>query len=446
LPTNSHQEDGVAKLNPFVPNSPVNPGMFVGRLREVERLERYLQHARAGEALHFMVTGERGIGKSSLLLYLKWLATGRIQIDDASCRFLVVDVDIDKNTTQLGLVKRIELGIRYSLDKSEPARAFLEKAWTFVRRMEAGGLRLRNGGEVKHDELLPDEFALSLAETAARITNPDPVPLLNAVHDGILILIDEADNSSTSLALGAFLKLLTERLQKHGCSRIAIGLAGLPRLRAVLAESHPSAPRAFQEVTLDRLSSAEVARVIDLCLSKAKDKYGVDVQIDAVAKSLLSGLSEGYPHFIQQFGYSAYEYDSDDRIDANDVTASAFGPGGALEAIGDNYYRDAFYGRIKEESYRQVLRIMADKLDEWITKKEIASRFKGKKSSLDNAIHALRERKIILTKEGSKGVYRLQHKGFALWIKIHGTTPEQLRLEGLRRGEGEGMGVTNQPK
>src|SRR5262245_55533430 len=125
----------MAKLNPFVPNSPVNPGMFVGRLREVQRLENYLHHARAGEAVHFMVTGERGIGKSSLLLYLKWLATGGMEIDGVTFRFLVVDVDVDRNTTQLGLVKRVELGIRHSLGQSEPARAFLEKAWTFFKRV-----------------------------------------------------------------------------------------------------------------------------------------------------------------------------------------------------------------------------------------------------------------------------------------------------------------------
>ena len=33
--------------------------------------------------------------------------------------------------------------------------------------------------------------------------------------------------------------------------------------------------------------------------------------------------------------------------------------GGALDLIGDRYYRDAFYNRISKESYRQVLRIMA---------------------------------------------------------------------------------------
>jgi hypothetical protein len=101
-----------------------------------------------------------------------------------------------------------------------------------------------------------------------------------------------------------------------------------------------------------------------------------------------------------------------------DVLLGAFGSRGALDVIGDRYYRDDFYNRIQKESYRQVLRIMADKLDGWVTKQEIRAKFKGNDSTLDNAIKALRDRHIILSKEGERGIYRLQHKGFALWIKL----------------------------
>jgi hypothetical protein len=95
-----------------------------------------------------------------------------------------------------------------------------------------------------------------------------------------------------------------------------------------------------------------------------------------------------------------------------------------MEQIGDRYYRDNFYNKIQQESYRQVLRIMADHLDSWVSKGAIREKFEGKTTTLDNALHALRERGIILSKEGEKGVYRLQHKGFALWIKLYTGDPE----------------------
>ncbi len=66
--------------------------------------------------------------------------------------------------------------------------------------------------------------------------------------------------------------------------------------------------------------------------------------IDDDARSLLVEISEGYPHFIQQFGYCAFAADSDGVIDRTDALQGAFGKRGGLEVIGDRYYRDDFYG------------------------------------------------------------------------------------------------------
>lgn len=69
---------------------------------------------------------------------------------------------------------------------------------------------------------------------------------------------------------------------------------------------------------------------------------------------------------------------------------------------------------------------MADHLDNWVSKGEIRAKFRGKTSILTNALHALRERGIILAKEGERGVYRLQHRAFALWIKFQKADPRTM--------------------
>lgn len=196
-------------------------------------------------------------------------------------------------------------------------------------------------------------------------------------------------------------------------------LAGLPSVRDVLRESHPSSFRLFDDLELERLVSNDVQTVIDMALIAANQQNNEATKIDDEARAMLVGLSEGYPHFIQQFGYSAFAFDSDGRITIDDVLSGATGPRGALETIGNRYYRDDFYNKIREESYRQVLRIMASRLDSWITKKEIKLSFTGSQTTLNNAIKALRDRKIIISKEGSHGIYRLQHKAFALWINLY---------------------------
>jgi hypothetical protein len=418
----------LARINPFKPFSPAPPGVFAGRLKELLRLEAHLLQTRAGQPTNFTITGERGIGKSSLLLYVKYLAIGDLTFSHDQLRFLVVDTDISASTSQLTLTKKIQLGIDRELGRREPLRKFASEAWAFIQRIKAGGVSLKSASASEPDETFFEEFADSLARVANRVCHAgDGASTDDAPYDGILILIDEADNAPPDLALGSFLKLLMERLQRRGCNKVMIGLAGLPSLRTVLSQSHPSAPRLFDEVRLERLGSQDISKVIDQCLGIARDRHGQTIEITAKARSHLISLSEGYPHFIQQFGYSAFAHDTDGAIDENDVLHGAFEKGGALHSIGDRYYRDDFYGKIQKESYRQVLRIMADNLDGWVKKAEIRKRFRGSDSQLNNALHALRDRKIILSKEGTRGVYRLQHKGFALWIKLFTVDPSELQ-------------------
>jgi hypothetical protein len=73
-----------------------------------------------------------------------------------------------------------------------------------------------------------------------------------------------------------------------------------------------------------------------------------------------------------------------------------------------------------------VLRIMAEYLDGSVARTKIKSKFKGKDTTLNNALEALPNRHIILSKEGAKGIYRRQHKGFAFWIQLF-ADPDCLR-------------------
>lgn len=268
-----------------------------------------------------------------------------------------------------------------------------------------------------------------------RVTQASDDDTFSTRYDGLLILIDEADNASPDLSLGSFSKMLLQRIQRQSCEKVMIGLAGLPELRQVLLESHPSSLRLFEELPLGRLSDSEVETVIDRCLARANEDSPEKVTITDDAKKALVSLAEGYPHFIQQFGYCAFALDDDGEITADDVFKSALGKRGGLEIIGDRYYRNDFYNKIQKESYRQVLRIMAEKDDGWIAKPEIKEKFQGKESTLDNAIQALRERHIILSQEGQRGVYRLQHRGFALWIKLYTADQTQLRQASLEHLE-----------
>ncbi|MGH9726002.1 MAG: ATP-binding protein, partial [Candidatus Acidiferrales bacterium] len=78
------------KTNPFKPDGIVAPGMFAGRLDEITAIERSLAQTKNGNPHHFLIQGERGIGKSSLFLYVQLIASGTIPLDNKTMRFLTI--------------------------------------------------------------------------------------------------------------------------------------------------------------------------------------------------------------------------------------------------------------------------------------------------------------------------------------------------------------------
>ena len=197
-------------------------------------------------------------------------------------------------------------------------------------------------------------------------------------------------------------------------------VAGLPETSEKLKNSHESSLRVFQPMKVKELQEQDRKYVIDRGIDHANKINEDKTEINDDAKEHISTLSEGYPHFIQQFAYCAFEKNKDLTIDIEDVILSAFVPGGAIDAIGSRYYESDFYDKIKSDEYRQVLAIMAKKMNSWIKKSEIRSEFTGNEAKLTNALQALTSRKIILKNPAKDGEYRLQQRGFALWIQLFG--------------------------
>jgi len=65
-----------------MPNQPAPIAIFAGRLDEIEALENGLYQTKMGYSSNYLITGERGIGKSSLLTYIKSIASGEVESPD----------------------------------------------------------------------------------------------------------------------------------------------------------------------------------------------------------------------------------------------------------------------------------------------------------------------------------------------------------------------------
>jgi len=399
----------MAKFNPFRPNHIVRPGMFAGRLDELEMIEQSLFQTKHGNPEHFLIEGERGIGKSSLLLYVDGLARGALlRENNERFRFLVVSVELQSTNTYEDIIRIIATDLRRAIAETDRIKELARKSWEFLKKWEVLGVSYTKN----ETKLEPYELLENLVNTIV-----DLMFEAGGEIDGILLLIDEADKPPAASDLGSFAKLLTERLTRRDCDRVLLGFAGLPNLIPKLRESHESSPRVFTTLSLDPLEVAERIDVVHRGLELAERESGVNTKISKEAEAMISNLSEGYPHFIQEFAHCAFDQDDDDYIDADDVSGGAYKENGALEQLGHKYFHVPYFDQIDSDDYRKVLQAMADHLDGFVPRKKILKSSGVKEATLNNALRALKERNIILPNERKPGEYRLPTKSFAVWIK-----------------------------
>ena len=413
----SRRSDVVQRYNPFRPGSIVTTGMFAGRYDELIALERALYQTKNGNPAHFLVHGERGIGKSSLLFYLQLVACGKLEaIDDSRFSFVTVSIELEPTTTYVELIKKIGSDFQRAIAGQQRLRDLAHSAWDFLKRWEVMGVKYSSeaDGVVEPHQLL-DELTYTVNATLEN---------LGTAVDGTLILIDEADKPSVDAQLGEFAKLFTERLTKRGCNRVALGLAGQTELLEKLRKSHESSPRVFQVLTLEPLAPQERIDVVRRGLTESKNQGGTEVTITSEAENWISSLSEGYPSFIQQFAHCAFECDTDNVIDHGDVIRGATMENGALQQLGYKYFHAMYFEQIKSEDYRHILNFMSQKMTGLVTIDEIRSAIQIKPSTLNNAIVALKKHRTIVPKPGVKGVYRLPTNSFATWIRAFTASPQ----------------------
>ena len=400
----------IGRFNPFRPNSLVPTGLFTGRYEETLALENMLLNTLNGNPQNFLLHGERGIGKSSLLYMHELAAKGRVKAFGGGVfNFLVVSINLDKNDTYESIIDKLGEGLKLTCAAASKGQELLKTAWAFLSRFEAAGIKLRPQDVGDSRNRLMD-LTFAYANTCEDI---------KGYYDGILVLIDEADKAPASADLGSTLKTLTERVSKCGNAVLAIGLAGVTSLLTVLRESHESSPRLFTSFDLKPLSDDETRKVIEKSLTEAAEKNGFATSIDDDATQMLIKLSEGYPSFIQEFGYAAFNADDDDMIRIEDVRNGAWREHGAFSQLGEKFFKHMYLGKISSERYRQLLQKMAIHDDEWMTKEALRREAGLSETILTNALQALVSRGIILSREGKKGQYRLPSKSFSAWLRAY---------------------------
>lgn len=393
------------KYNPFLPDSIADPSMMAGRASELDIVKQSLFQTKHGNPPNLLITGEHGTGKSSLMNYICLMARGEIYADGEDFNFLAVSVSLSKARYRFDILNQILCGLRSALNSDTALNRRAERAWTLLSRPGA-----------QH----PASDASAL-ESAANSAFDDLVSVLCEIeregkYDGVAILMDEADCPPSSANLGALMKSITERLMMRGCNKVHFALAGLPPVVENLRESHMSSLRIFTFLNLEPLAENEQSEAVSrgINLANRQNPQKTSICDDAIGR--LGELSEGYPHFFQQYAHSSFDSDVDGRITVEDVNFGANSENGAMWRIGEKYFDPMYFKNVRSEQYREVLQYMARADDTWISRKEIL-RFSGiSERTVDSALRAMKQKRIIIADKRRAGRYRLPTRSFAIWI------------------------------
>lgn len=277
--------------NPFAPGAGTPPPALVGRQEIIDEASVTLDRIKEGRpAKSFLLIGLRGVGKTVLLNEIQNLA------EEKGYKTVFIEALEAKKLPNLLLPHLRQL--LYFLDRHEKTNEYVKRALRVLRAFV-------DSVKVKYQDI---ELTLDVdPETGTADSGDlelDLPPLLVAIteaaqsrHIAITLIIDEMqylDEEELSALIMSAHKIAQKQLPL-----VLIG-AGLPQLVGKTGKSKSYAERLFNFPTIGPLSESETIHA----LQEPVKKEGVAFTKDAL--TTLFDTTQGYPYFLQEWGYHTW--------------------------------------------------------------------------------------------------------------------------------------------
>lgn len=325
--------------NPFTPGAGSPPPELVGRESVLEEADVLLGRIKAKKAeKSILLTGLRGVGKTVLLNEIERKAT------TAGYRTIMVEAHENKSLAAL-LVPPLRQ-LLFSLNRLAGAGDKVKRGLAVLKGFMDGvkvslgdiefGLDIdpekgtADSGDLESD--LPGLF-LAVAEAAEERALP------------VALLIDELQYFSEK-ELSALIMAM-HRMQQKQLPMILIG-AGLPILPRLAGESKSYAERLFDFPDIGALQETDATKALRDPVKAA------GVEFEPAALKEIFRVTEGYPYFLQEWGYQSWNLALASPItvavvkEASDV---------AIQRLDKNFFRVRFDRLTPSE--KRFLRAMA---------------------------------------------------------------------------------------
>ena len=325
--------------NPFSPGAGSPPPELVGRdpiLEQARILLGRVRHRRPEKSM--LLTGLRGVGKTVLLNEIERMAKAD------GYRTIAIEAHEDK-----GLGPLIAPHLRtllYDLDRIAGAGDKARRGLAVLRGF-VGALKVTVGDVTLGLDIEPEKGAADSGDLEIDLPNLF-VAAAEAAEErkcAVAVLIDEVQYFNQK-ELGALIMAM-HRLQQRQLPLVLLG-AGLPILPGLAGESKSYAERLFSFPDIGALSREDAARAL------RDPTRAVGVEFDEQALSDVFRLTKGYPYFLQEWGYQAWNATENSPITRKAVKAATEK---VIPRLDQNFFRVRFDRLTPSE--KNFLRAMA---------------------------------------------------------------------------------------
>ncbi|MFL6248177.1 MAG: AAA family ATPase [Thermoanaerobaculia bacterium] len=326
--------------NPFAPGAGAPPPELVGRdgvLEQATILLGRVKEKRPEKSM--LLTGLRGVGKTVLLNEMERLAIGR--------DYRTISVEAHENKPLAVLLAPHLQRLLFELDRIAGAGAKVRRGFAVLRSF-LGAFKITMNDVTVGLDIDPERGAADSGDLEVDLPNLF-VAIGEAAEDrksAVAILIDEIQYFNGS-ELGALIMAM-HKIQQRQLPVVLVG-AGLPILPGMAGESKSYAERLFSFPEIGALSQRDAAKA----LQEPAVAVGVTFKPDALAE--VYRLTKGYPYFVQEWGYQAWNRAPHSPITLGIVKeATTF----VIPRLDQNFFR-VRYDRLTP-SEKNFLRAMAE--------------------------------------------------------------------------------------
>lgn len=286
--------------NPFSPGAGNQPPELAGRSELLYKVNVLLARVKAGrsEQSMFMV-GLRGVGKTVLLNRVREMA------EEQGYQALLIEAHESKSLPLLLLPPLRQ--VLFALDRMQNISQKVKRGLRVLRSF-IGGVKVKMGDAEFGLDIDPETGSADSGDLEA-----DLAELFVAVGEAaadrgtaVAIIVDELQYM-TEVEMSALIMAI-HRVSQRNLPLVLIG-AGLPQLVGLAGKSKSYAERLFIYPEVGALSLQDAS----LALQGPVSTQGVSFTTEALAE--IFRVTQGYPYFLQEWGYQSWNMAQQSPID-----------------------------------------------------------------------------------------------------------------------------------